>query len=131
MTNTRNTTNNNMTDQCEHDQLEDQYYNYYIAHVAGRSPKVLSPEDGERIKHAYWDNVSETMTGAVANMITNAYNKGMTVDEIVMAIEETGFAPHPSPAYLRKILETWAEVGVTTSKIKHMCGPNRALPWWK
>lgn len=123
MTENRNTTNNTMKDQQHHD-----YNYYYNTHGAGR---FLSPEDGERIKNAYLDNIADRMTGAVANMITNAFNRGLTADEIVMAIEETGFAPQPSPAYLRRILENWAENGVTVSKIKHLVSANNALPWWK
>lgn len=124
MTNTRNTTNNNKTDH----QQEDHNNYYYNIHGTGR---FLTAEDGQRIKEAYIDNISDHMTGAVANLITNAHSKGLTVDEIIMAIEETGFAPHPSPAYLRRILENWAENGVTVSKIKHLVSANRALPWWK
>lgn len=127
MTTNRNTTNNNMTEQQKHHQ--DNYNNYYYNNtVPGVS---LTAEDGERIKEAYLDNISDRMTGAVANMITNAINKGLTVNEIIMAIEETGFAPQPSPAYLRRILENWAESGVTFSKILHAHHINKALPWWK
>lgn len=126
MTANRNTTNNSMTDQQKN---QDNYNNYYYNNtVPGVS---LTPEDGERIKEAYLDNIADRMTGAVANMITNAFNRGLSVNEIVMAIEETGFAPNPSPAYLRRILENWAENGVTVSKIKHLVSANRALPWWK
>lgn len=124
MTNTRNTNNNSMTD----NQQEDNYNYYYNTHGTGR---VIRAEVGERIKEAYLDNISDRMTGAVANMITAAFEKGLTADEIIMAIEETGFAPHPSPAYLRRILESWAEFGVTVSKIRHTSHINKAIPWWK
>lgn len=124
MTIARNTTNNNTTEyQQEHD-----YNNYYNTNGPGR---FLSPEECERIKEAYIDNVSDRMTAAVANMISNAFSRGLTAEEIVMAIEETGFAPNPSPQYLRRILENWAENGVTVSKIKHIISANKALPWWK
>lgn len=128
MTANRNTTNNNKTEQQYHHQPEDHNNYYYIAHGAGR---VISAEVGERIKEAYMDNISDRMTGAVANMITAAFEKGLSAEEIIMAIEETGFAPHPSPAYLRRILESWAEFGVTVSKIKHTSHINKAIPWWK
>lgn len=107
---------------------EDYNNYYYNTHDTGR---FLTPEQGEAIKQAYLDNIADSMTGAVANMIEQAFKNGLTADEIVMAIEETGFAPRPSPAYLRKILENWALNGVTVSKIRHECSANRALPWWK
>ena len=129
MTENRNTTNNTTTkQQYQHNQLEDNNNYYYNTHGTGR---VIRAEVGERIKEAYLDNISDRMTGAVANMITAAFEKGLTADEIIMAIEETGFAPHPSPAYLRRILESWAEFGVTVSKIRHTSHINKAIPWWK
>lgn len=79
----------------------DNYNNYNIPHGTGR---FLSPEQCESIRQAYVDNISDTMTGAVARMIEDAFKHGLEADEIVMAIEETGFAPRPSPWYLKKIL---------------------------
>ena len=76
--------------------------NYNIAHGAGRVP--LSPDQTERIRDAYTDNIGP-MTGAVARMIETAIDHGLTVKEVIEAIEETGFAPRPSPWYLKKILE--------------------------
>lgn len=127
MTNTRNIINNSMTDQYE--QNHDNYdYNYYNTHGAGR---FMTPEDCERIKEAYLDNISDRMTSAVAKMIEDAFKAGLTVDEIVMAIEETGFAPNPAPPYLRRILERWAISGVTVSRIRHERTQNAATPWWR
>ena len=109
---------------------ESQDYNnyYYNTHATGR---FISPEQGEEIKNAYMENISDTMTGAVARMIEDAFKNGLEANEIVMAIEETGFAPRPSPAYLRRILENWVTNGVTVSKIRHEVKANKALPWWK
>ena len=90
-----------------------------------------TPEEGERILEAYTGNVSEMMTMGVATMIEDAYQHGMSVDDIILACHETGFAPRPSPAYLRKILENWAEFGVTQSKIRHASRVNSAYVWWK
>lgn len=107
---------------------EDHNNYYYNTHATGR---FLTPEQGEAIKQAYLDNISDQMTGAVASMIESAFKNGLEAEEIVMAIEETGFAPRPSPAYLRRILENWVISGVTVSKIRHEHSVNRALPWWK
>lgn len=107
---------------------EDHDNYYYNTHTSGR---FLTPENGEAIKTAYLENISDTMTGAVAHMIEDAFKNGLEAAEIVMAIEETGFAPRPSPAYLRKILENWVTNGVTVSKIRHEVQSNRGQPWWK
>ena len=101
---------------------------YYNTHGAGR---FMTPEDCERIKEAYLDNVSDRLTSAVAKMIEDAFKAGLTVDEIIMAIEETGFAPNPAPPYLRRILERWALFGVTVSRIRHERTENAAHPWWR
>lgn len=128
MQNSRNTINKRMTNTI----MEDHYYNNnYNTQPGVSQEKTLSPEDQERIKEAYKENISDTITAAVAHMIENAVRSGLTVDEIIMAIEDTGFAQNPTPFYLRKILQTWAENGVTVSRIRHYVGANRALPWWK
>lgn len=117
--------NNTMTKINEQDH---QHNDYNKAHAAGR---FMTPEDCECIKDAYLANIADSMTGAVAHMIEQAFEKGLTASEIVMAIEETGFAPRPSPYYLKAILERWAEYGVTVSKIRHLSRMNHAEPWWK
>lgn len=125
------TKNDHLSEQVvtEKEISSEDYNNYYYnTHGAGR---FLTPEDGEAIKQAYLDNISDTMSGAVAHMLESAFKNGLTAKEIVMAIEETGFAPRPSPAYLRKILENWVTNGVTVSKIRHEVSANRGLPWWK
>ena len=106
------------------------HYNYNKAHGTGR---FMTPEDCEAIKTAYLDTISDTMSGAVARMIEDAFKAGLTADEIVMAIEETGFAPRPSPLYLRKILQNWAESGCVMSKLnKNNSHINRDVkPWWR
>lgn len=117
---------NTMTEQENQNHHQD--YDNNIGHGAGR---FLRPDQLEDIKNAYVENISDTMTGAVAHLIERAFDKGLEADEIVMAIEETGFAPRPSPMYLKKILENWVENGVTVSKIRHYNAVNRGLPWWK
>lgn len=128
-TNTSYNSISNNTDQQNENHHQDNYNNYYYnTHVTGR---FLNPEQCEAIKQAYIDNISDSLTAAVANMIESAFKHGLEANEIVMAIEETGFAPRPSPAYLRRVLENWVENGVTVSKIRHEVSANRGLPWWK
>lgn len=132
-TKSKNTTNNHTSNIRIIPATEDNNYynNYNKAHATGR---FMTPEDCERIKEAYRDNInSEFLTAAVAHMIEKAFNSGLTADEIVMAIEETGFAPKPSPWYLRKVLENWAESGCIMSRInKERSHPNYEVkPWWK
>ena len=105
-------------------------YNNNISHGTGR---FMTPEQCEAIKTAYLENISDSMTGAVARMIETAFKSGLEANEIVMAIEETGFAPKPTPWYLKKILENWAESGCIMSKInRELSHPNyQVKPWWK
>ena len=125
-TNKNTTTINSTTDHY--------YYNNYNRDTQP-GVRVLSREEGETILAAYLENVNENgMTGAVAAEIEKAYEAGLSVEEIVMACEETGFAPRPSPAYLRTILRSWAFSGVTV--VKNPIGNtnvriNKAVPWWK
>lgn len=76
--------NNIMTEQeyQHNNQQEDNNNYYYNAHGAGRTPRTLSPEEGETIKQAYFDNISETMSGAVAHMLEEAFKNGLTAREI-------------------------------------------------
>ena len=91
----------------------------------------ISPEDGERLREAYEENLNMPITGAVAQMIENAVSHGLTVDEVIMAMEETAFAPKPTPWYLRAILQRWALTGVTVSKARHEIYANRGVKWWR
>lgn len=91
---------------------------------------IISPEDGERICRAYTENVG-TMTSAVAGIITAAVKDGLTVDNIIMAINETGLAPRPTAYYLRAILRNWCQYGVTTSRIRHEAAADKPSPWYK
>lgn len=117
-------------DQEHQEQHDYNNYNYYIPHGAGRVPEKLLPSDMEKIREAYVDNIGD-LTGAVARMIETALHSGLTADEVVMAIEETGFAPRPSAWYLKKVLENWAEDGVTVSKYRHKIRANKAKKWWR
>lgn len=92
-----------------------------------------APEDSDRIREAYEDNVAERMTQAAANIIEHAYQEGLEVEEIIMAIEETGLAPSPSPYYLRAILRNWLVNGRITSRARHYSEGHKArrIAWWK
>lgn len=108
------------------------YYNNNIDHDTGRAHKMWPPEDGERILEAYTDNVAETMTLAVARMIEGAFDAGLTVDEIILAIEETGLAPRPSPRYLKAILKNWMANGRCIAQVRFYTAPNDSrLAWWR
>ena len=117
--------------QQEHQQHHNEvdHYNYYYNNPNGAG-RALTECDQQLLKEAYCDNIG-TMTGAAAKLLENAFDGGLTVDELVMAIEETGLAPRPSAYYLKAILENWARNGVTVSKMRHQIKVNRAMKWWK
>ena len=122
------TTRSNILDyQQEQHNGVDHHNNYNILHGAGRA---LSPEEKEAIREAYLDNIG-TMTGAAAKVIEKAFQEGVSAADIVTAIEETGLAPRPSGYYLKKILDTWIETGVTVSRIRGECHPNDSVKWWR
>lgn len=108
----------------------DYYNNYNIQHATGR---FMTPEQCEAIKTAYLENISDKMTGAVANLIEKAFQSGLEADEIILAIKETGLAPNPTPWYLKKVLENWAESGVIMSRFdRDRSHTNyQVKPWWR
>lgn len=111
--------------EVDHHDYNNNNYNYI--HGAGRA---LQKCDQQLLLEAYNDNIGE-MTGAAAKLLERAFDSGLSVDELVMAIEETGLAPRPSAYYLKAILENWARNGVTVSKMRHQIKANRAIKWWK
>ena len=134
MTNTRNTINNTSTNiSIKNNHHQDNYnYNYNNNYTEpGVSREAWTEQEINDIKMSYFDNISDRMTASAAQIIEKAYNAGLTVNEIIMAIEETGLAPNPTPWYLKKILENWAENGVTVSKIRHLIKANEGCAWWK
>ena len=90
----------------------------------------VPPEALEMIRLCYSENIGP-MTGVVAGMIEQAIQAGLTPEDIVLAIEETGMASKPSPFYLRAILRQWAEFGVTVSRTRNIVRKNEAVKWWK
>lgn len=135
--NTTSSMNNNtssmniITHQDKQDHHDNDYYNNNYYNISTEPGVLLTCEEMECIKNAYLDNISDRIPAAVASIIEKAIQAGLTGKEIVMAIEETGMAPMPSPRYLQKVLENWAMNGVTVSKIRHEVSTNRANPWWK
>lgn len=107
---------------------ENDYHNNY--NNSNTAPGVfITPSDGEKIVHAYNECIG-IITGSVAHMIENALTQGLTVDDVVLAINETGFAPRPSAAYLRAILRNWATNGVSVCKAKHYAKKEKHSSWW-
>ena len=67
----------------------------------------INPEDGNRIIAAYVENIGPAINAPVARLIEDFIKAGHTVDHVIDAIERTGFAPRPSPAYLRAVLRNY------------------------
>ena len=126
MTNNRQFIDN----QQYNEQYQNHDYNNYNNNIPHGTGRFMTAEECEAIREAYTDNIGP-LTGAVARMIERAFDHGLTAAEIQMAIEETGFAPRPSPYYLKAILENWVETGVTISKIRHEVASNQGSKWWK
>lgn len=100
---------------------DNNYNNYNNRHT---EPGVcISAEDGERIAHAYLGAIGP-LNAFTARMIEDAIKQGLTVDNILAAIEHTAFAPRPSAAYLRAILRSWAAHGVSAPRNQP------AASWW-
>ena len=128
-----------LSERTEERRSDNYYYNNNIIHT---EPGVLSknlptfdrkwlPEDGERILNAYLDNVADHMTAAAAAVIENAYKAGLEVDEIIMAIEETGLAERPTPFYLRAVLKNWIAEGYCKSRLRNIQEKNNSrVAWW-
>lgn len=100
---------------------DNNYNNYNNRHT---EPGVcISAEDGERIAHAYLGAIGP-LNAFTARMIEDAIKQGLTVDNILAAIEQTAFAPRPSAAYLRAILRSWAAHGVSAPRNQP------SASWW-
>lgn len=128
-----------MDNQQVHDQ-EEQYnqdndYNNIIITTQSRacSEKELpGKEIMEQIAEAYRYNICSTITQAAALVIERALKNGMEPKDVILAINETGMAPRPSPYYLQAILRNWTESGVVFSKLHgRMVGKTQARPWWR
>ena len=79
---------------------------------------TIDPEEAQRLKQVYSD-VLGRMTRPVAYMILGYLRTGLTVDNVIDAINLTAFAPRPSAAYLNGILHNWRLYGVTLTWEDH------------
>ena len=84
----------------------------------------INREAGERIVQAYTQAVGP-MNYYVAQEIESAIRQGLTVANVLEAIQITSFAPRPSAAYLRAVLRNWIRDGVS-----HRRQPQQSS-WWK
>lgn len=113
--------------QQEYDYQEYNNYNNNYNNHTEPGVFMITADDAERICKAY-NSAIGVLNGTVAAMIESAVKGGLTVDNIIQAINETAFAPRPSAAYLRAILRNWLKNGVS-------CGNNRAASpagsWWQ
>ena len=109
--------------------------NLRVLSAQSEDKKQFSEEEGARILQAYTDNISDFMPKVVAEELEAAYNNGMTVFEIMQAIEITGFAPRPSAQYLRAVLRHWAYTGnhlwYNETTGRRIIEPTQAKPWFR
>ena len=106
--------------------------NYYNNYNKNTEPGVfvLSSTDAARICKAYSDGIGQ-INGIVAHMIESFLQQGLTVDDIIMAIEETAFAPRPSAAYLRAILRNWVRDGRIVARARFAAERDKPCDWWR
>lgn len=69
-------------------------------------PGVSSENDLNRLKISYCRLLGD-ITANVGWYLSDLIDEGMEIDVIIHAIEETSWARHPSPRYLRCILERY------------------------
>lgn len=102
---------------------KDNNYNYY--NNRHTEPGVsINREAGERIVQAFTQAVGP-MNYFVAQEIEKAVQQGLTVANVLEAIQITSFAPRPSAAYLRAVLRNWIRDGVS-----HRQAPQKSS-WWQ
>lgn len=81
----------------------------------GVSFNELPKEVIEReIAQAYQAVIGAEMNSIVMNFMREMMDKGMEPGVIKLAIDATGWARRPSPAYLRKVLQNCMDTGCTT-----------------
>lgn len=102
---------------------KDNNYNYY--NNRHTEPGVsINREAGQRIVQAFTQAVGP-MNYYVAQEIESAIRQGLTVANVLEAIQITSFAPRPSAAYLRAVLRNWIRDGVS-----HRRQPQQSS-WWQ
>lgn len=125
-----NNTNTRTIIQHNYEQKNDNDNNNYNNNHTEPGVCIVSPEDSERIFRAYTENIGN-LNAAIIQMIAKAIENGLTVENILMAIEETAFAPRPSAAYLRAILRNWCHYGVTVAKARHEAQKDSLMSYWQ
>lgn len=125
-----NNTNIRTIIQHNYEQQNNNYNNNYNNNHTQPGVCIVSPEDTERICEAYTENIGN-LNAAIIGMIASAIEKGLTVENILMAIEETAFAPRPSAAYLRAILRNWCQYGVSVAKARHEAQKDSMYSYWQ
>ncbi len=91
----------------------------------------ITPEDGKRIIEAYGMNIAPQISPAVARMIEDFIAAGHTVDHVIDAIERTGFAPRPSPQYLRAVLRNYDQPRPETQPTPWYRQQTNAMSYWQ
>lgn len=86
--------------------------NSEVSSSSTSSTTVLCPEDEEMLQNYYEYNFGTRMPYPIAGLIKNACRLGMQPETVCMAIDETMFAPRPTPHYLRAILLRWMQNGI-------------------
>ena len=139
MNNTINRTTNQQNHEHEqgiennnNNNINNSYYYYYL----DTEPGVRERDEYERRRAAareqlsmcreeilqrYQDALGIPLSNVVANMMIDFIMSGHTVLQLTDAIERTAFAPKPSPAYLRCVLQNFDTYGYFR--------PERSLPF--
>lgn len=72
----------------------------------------ISAMDKQTIAEAYCQTIRQNMTLQVGYYLESLLREGMEPEVILAAIQETGWAPRPSPQYLRAILQRCRAQGI-------------------
>jgi len=103
--------------------------------VHARARATVSPEELDSIRSAYERTVGQPLTALIAHEIEDALADGMFAAVVMEAITVTGWAPRPSPYYLRAVLRRWRRDGVLTvdQLAADRAGHERAAAgsWWQ
>ena len=79
-----------------------------------------SPDQIELLQNYYEDNLGTKMPFPIAKLAIQAEKAGMQVETFMEAIDETMFAPRPSPYYLRAVVLRWLASGIlTVAQVAH------------
>lgn len=71
-------------------------------------------DDYEMLQKYYEENLGCKMPRPITQLAADAARAGMLLETVLQAIDETMFAPRPSPHYFRAILLRWINAGILT-----------------